>query len=103
MAKYVRKQPLVDRAKKKHRRAFFIAISGMNLPDVFDGAEKTMHAFLDITDFAFWDELLVRDMDTIKDITTRPELLGTAYKKGYELGRLLVEESEPGSTVGLNK
>jgi hypothetical protein len=33
-------------------------------------------------------------MDTIQDITTRPELLEMAYKKGYKLGRLLVEGRE---------
>jgi multimeric flavodoxin WrbA len=92
MAKFVRKQPLVAPAKKKHRRGFYIGISGMNLPDVFDGAKKTVQAFFQITDFKYWDELLIRDMDTIQDITTRPELFEMAYKKGYELGRLLVEE-----------
>ncbi|HVP94864.1 MAG TPA: flavodoxin family protein [Methanoregulaceae archaeon] len=95
MAKYVRKHSMVDPAVKKHRKAFFIAISGMNLPGVFDGAKMTVHAFLDIIDCAYWDDLLIRDMDTIVDITTRPELLETAYKKGYELGRLLIEGIEP--------
>jgi len=94
MAKFVRKHPLVTSAKKKHRRGFYIGISGMNLPDVFDGARMTVQAFFQITDFKYWDELLIRDMDTIQDITTRPELFEMAYKKGYELGRLLVEEGE---------
>jgi multimeric flavodoxin WrbA len=94
MAKFIRKQPLVPPAKKKHRRGLYIGISGMNLPDVFDGAKKTVEAFFQITDFKYWDELLIRDMDTIQDVTTRPELFELAYKKGYELGRLLVEESE---------
>ncbi len=94
MAKFIRKQSLVSPAKKKHRRGFYIGISGMNLPDVFDGAKKTVEAFFQITDFKYWDELLIRDMDTIQDVTTRPELFELAYKKGYELGRLLVEDSE---------
>jgi multimeric flavodoxin WrbA len=94
MAKYVRKQPLVDPAKKKHRRGFYIGICGMSPPNIFDGAKMTMQAFFRITDFKYWDELLIRDMDTIQDISTRPELVEMAYKKGYELGRLLVEESE---------
>ena len=101
MAKYVRKHPLVDRAAKKHRRALFIAISGMNLPEVFDGAKMTVHAFLDIIDCTYWDELLVRDMDTIRDIDTLPEIPEAAYKKGYELGRLLIEEVDPGAAPGL--
>jgi multimeric flavodoxin WrbA len=100
MAKFVRKQPLVDPVKKKHRRGFYIGISGMNLPNVFDGAKMTVQAFFQITDCKYWDELLIRDLDTIQDISTRPELLEMAYKKGYELGRLLVEESEPADRVG---
>ena len=96
MAKFVRKQPLVDPVKKKHRRGLYIGISGMNLPNVFGGAKMTVQAFFQITDCKYWDELLIRDMDTIMDIATRPELLELAYKKGYELGRLLVEESENG-------
>ena len=51
MAKFIRKQSLVSPAKKKHRRGFYIGISGMNLPDVFDGAKKTVEAFFQITDF----------------------------------------------------
>jgi multimeric flavodoxin WrbA len=94
MAKYVRNKPLVDTGKKKHRRGLYIGISGMNLPNVFDGAKMTIQAFFRITDFKYWDELLIRDMDTIQDISTRPELVEMAYKKGYELGRLLVEEDE---------
>jgi putative NADPH-quinone reductase len=97
MAKYVRNKPLVDTEKKKHRRGLYIGISGMNLPDIFDGAKMTIQAFFRITDFKYWDELLIRDMDTIQDISTRPELVEMAYKKGYELGRLLVEENEAGS------
>jgi multimeric flavodoxin WrbA len=96
MAKYARKKPLVDASLKKHRRALIIGISGMNLPDVFDGVKKTVHAFLQIIDCKYWDELLIRDMDTIQDISTRPELLETAYKKGYELGKLLTEEPGQG-------
>lgn len=99
MAKFVRKQPLVDAFKKKHRRGLYIGISGMDLPDIFDGAKKTVKAFFQIIDCKYWDELLISDMDTIQDIMTRPELLEIAYKKGYELGRLLVEEGETAKTA----
>ena len=37
----------------------------------------------------YWDDLLIRDMDTIQDLGTRPELLEEAYRKGNEMGRLL--------------
>jgi multimeric flavodoxin WrbA len=92
MGKFVRKHPLVDPVKKKHRRAFIIIISGMNLQNVFDGAKMTISAFLEIIDCKYWDELLIRDMDTIRDINGKPELVQMAYKKGYELGKLLIEE-----------
>ena len=93
MAKFVRKKSLVEPGKKKHRRGLYIGISGMNLPDVFEGAKMTVRAFFQITDFKYWDELLIRDMDTIQDITTRPEFLDAAYKKGFELGSLLVKDT----------
>ena len=65
----------------------------MKVANVFDGAKMTMSAFFSIIDVQYWDDLLVPDMDTIQDITTRPDLLESAYKKGYEMGRLLVEGS----------
>ncbi len=89
MAKYVRKQPLVAKEQKKHRRALFICISGMKVPGVFDGAKKTVLAFLDIIDCPFWDELLIPDMDTLQDVSNHPQLLDAAYQKGLALGKLL--------------
>mgnify|MGYP000058499247 CR=1 FL=1 len=89
MAKYIRKSPLVIKEKRKSRLGLYLGISGMNLPYVFDGAKLTIHAFFDIIDVKYWDDLLIRDMDTIEDLTKRPEFLEEAYKKGRELGRLL--------------
>ncbi|HUU74460.1 MAG TPA: flavodoxin family protein [Methanoregulaceae archaeon] len=89
MAKYVRNKSMVAKEKIAHRKGFYIGISGMNVPYVFDGAKLTMEAFFHIIDVEYWDDLLIKDMDTIQDITTRPELLDEAYKKGYELGRML--------------
>ncbi|MDD1652568.1 MAG: NADPH-dependent FMN reductase, partial [Methanomicrobiales archaeon] len=86
MAKYQRGESLVPKEKRKARNGLFIGISGMNLPTVFDGAKMTVAAFFDIIDCRYWGELLVRDMDTIRDIRTRPELLEEAYRKGKELG-----------------
>jgi len=86
-AKYVRKIPLISKERKKNRRALFISISGMNVPDVFDGAKKTVLAFLDIIDCPLMDELLIPDMDTIRDITKHQQFLDAAYMKGLALGK----------------
>jgi multimeric flavodoxin WrbA len=89
MAKYVRKRPLVTEAKRKSRLGLYLGISGMNLPYVFDGAKLTVHAFFDIIDVKYWDDLLIRDMDTIQDLTKRPDVMEEAYAKGREMARLL--------------
>jgi len=89
MAKYVRKKSLVSPEKKKERKGLFICISGMNIPEVFVGAKLTMKAFFDIIDCQYNDELLISGMDTILDIRSQPDLLETAYKKGFALGRSL--------------
>jgi len=89
MAKYVRKKPLISKGRKKERKGLFICISGMNIPEVFVGAKMTVKAFFDIIDCQYSDELLISDMDTIKDIQTQPDLLEAAYKKGFALGKSL--------------
>ena len=89
MAKYVRKKPLISKEKKRERKGLFICISGMNIPEVFVGAKMTVKAFFDIIDCQYSDELLINDMDTIKDIQTQPDLLEAAYKKGFALGKSL--------------
>jgi putative NADPH-quinone reductase len=89
MAKYVRKKPLISKEKKKERKGLFICISGMNIPEVFVGAKMTVKAFFDIIDCQYSDELLISDMDTIKDIQAQPDLLEAAYKKGFALGKSL--------------
>lgn len=89
MAKYVRKTPFITKERRQGRRAFFIGISGMNVPGVFDGAKKTLLAFLTIIDCPFWDELLIPDMDHIMDVTKHTELLDIVYQKGLALGKLV--------------
>jgi multimeric flavodoxin WrbA len=89
MAKYVRKKPFISKEKKKERKGLFICISGMNIPEVFVGAKLTVKAFFDIIDCQYSDELLISDMDTIKDIQAQPALLEAAYKKGFALGKSL--------------
>lgn len=89
MAKYSRKKSLVAQEKKAHRKALFICISGMKVPEVFVGATLSVRAFLDIIDCQYGDELLVSDMDTIGDVTQQPGLMDAAYSKGFALGKTL--------------
>jgi NAD(P)H-dependent FMN reductase len=91
MAKYCRNQPLVAPEKKKVRRGLFICISGMKIPEVFVGAKLTAKAYFDIIDCLYSDELLISDMDTIRDIRTRQDLLDAAYAKGRSLGKALIK------------
>jgi len=88
-AKYLRKNPLVTPEKKTVRRALFICISGMNVPEVFVGPRLTVKAFFDIIDCRYGDDLLISDMDTIRDVTREPGLCEAAYQKGRALGALL--------------
>ena len=89
MAKYMRKKPFVSKERRVERRGLFICISGMKIPEVFVGAKLTVKAFFDIIDCQYTDELLISDMDTIRDVTAHPDLLETAYQKGYALGKSL--------------
>jgi NAD(P)H-dependent FMN reductase len=91
MAKYVRNQPLVAADNKSRRRSLVICISGMKIPEVFVGAKLTLRAFLDIIDCQLSDELLISDMDTIRDIRARQDLLDAAYAKGRALGEALMK------------
>ncbi len=88
MAKYHRGRSLISPEHRKKRKMLFISIAGMNIPNVFDGIRMTMQAFGEIIDCPLWDEVLQNDMDTIRDIRTRPEMMEAAYRKGYELGKL---------------
>jgi len=89
MAKYIRKQPLISKERRAKRQALFICISGMDVPGVFDGAKKTLLAFLDIIDCPLSDEMLVPGMDALKDVSKHPELPDAAYRKGFALGEQL--------------
>ena len=89
MAKYFRKSSLVPEEKRAARKALFICIAGMKVPEVFVGAKLSTQAFLDIIDCRYADELLISDMDTIRDVTAHPDLLDAAHRKGLELGRSL--------------
>jgi multimeric flavodoxin WrbA len=89
MAKYHRGRSFISPERRKKRKMLFISIAGMNIPNVFEGVKMTARAFGEIIDCPYWDEVLRNDMDTIQDITTRPEVMEAAYRKGYELGKLL--------------
>ena len=89
MAKYMRKKPFISKERRVERRGLFICISGMKIPEVFVGAKLTVKAFFDIIDCQYTDELLISDMDTIRDVTAHPDLLEAAYQKGLALGKSL--------------
>jgi NAD(P)H-dependent FMN reductase len=93
MAKYMRKKPFIPKERRVERKGLFICISGMNIPEVFVGAKLTVKAFFDIIDCQYSDELLISDMDTIRDVTAHPDLLEAAYLKGYLLGKSDAAES----------
>ena len=86
-AKYERKMPLVPKEKRHTRKTLLISISGLNLSDNFVGLKMSVDAFCDIIDCKVSDELLIRDMDTKKDLTQYPDLLDEAYQKGLALGK----------------
>jgi putative NADPH-quinone reductase len=88
-AKYVRKNRLVEKEKRKIRRTLFLSICGMNLPNNFDGVKLSAESFCDVIDCRYDDELLIRDMDNKISLENFPDLLSEAYQKGYRLGGLL--------------
>ena len=94
VSRYVLKAPLVTAEKRGKRRGLFISIAGMDCSTVFDGAKMTVTAFFEILDFKYTDDLLINDMDTIRDLNTRPELLNSAYDKGASLARALMKDTQ---------
>jgi multimeric flavodoxin WrbA len=93
MAKYERKQSFIPPEHRKRRRALFISIGGMNVPNDFDGAKLTMHAFCEIIDCPCWGEVLQNNMDEIRDIATRPEVMEEAYRKANEMCRCITGDT----------
>ena len=89
-AKYERKSPLVSKEKRKIRKTLLLSISGMNLPNNFDGIKISTLAFCDIIDCKLSDELLIRDMENKKDLDRYPDIMNEAYTKGYHLGSALI-------------
>lgn len=91
MAKYHRKNSFITPEHAKIRKTLFISISGMNTPEVFIGPLLTVKAFCQIIDTKYFDELLQNDMDTIKKIETKPDVLKAAYEKGRTLGEAITK------------
>ncbi len=92
-AKYERKAPLIPKEKRKTRKTLLLSISGMNLPNNFDGIKISTLAFCDILDCRLADELLVRDMDNKVDLDRYPDILQQAFEKGFALGAALTHGS----------
>jgi len=94
MAKYVRHEPLISKEQKKWRKTLLLSIGGMNIPNDFDGIKLSMNAFCDIVDCPLWGEVLQNDMDNIKNIETRPEILESTYKKSYDMCSQIIADKE---------
>lgn len=88
-AKYERKDRLVSKEKRKIRRTLLLSISGMNLPENFDGITLSARSFCDVIDCRYDDDLLIRDMDHKVNLDQFPDLLDLSYQKGFRLGGLL--------------
>lgn len=88
-AKYERKDRLVSKEKRKIRRTLLLSISGMNLPENFDGITLSTRSFCDVIDCRYDDDLLIRDMDHKINLDQFPDLLDLSYQKGFRLGGLL--------------
>ncbi|MDD3976763.1 flavodoxin family protein [Methanomicrobium antiquum] len=94
MAKYVRHMPVITKEQKKWRKTLLLSIGGMNIPNDFDGIKLTMDAFCDIIDAPLYGEVLQNDMDNIKDITTRPEVLQAAYDTAFEMCSAIITDKD---------
>ncbi len=88
-AKYMRCQPLISKEQRKRRRTLFISIGGMDIENDFDCSIVSMKAFCDIVDCPYWGEVLQNNMDAIKDIATRSDVMQAAYEKGHTMGTLI--------------
>jgi multimeric flavodoxin WrbA len=93
MAKYWRHNSFISEDHRKQRKTLFISIGGMNIPNDFDGALLTVEAFCEIIDCPLWGTVLRNDMDTIQNITTRPDVMKEAYDKAYEMCSLIAKKA----------
>ncbi len=94
MAKYERNESFIPPEHRAVRRMLFLSIGGMDVPYDFDGALLTVKAFGEIIDCPLWDTVLRNDMDTIRDIASRPEVMEEAYGKAKEMCTLIARDRE---------
>ncbi|MDD3407454.1 MAG: NAD(P)H-dependent oxidoreductase [Methanomicrobium sp.] len=94
MAKYVRHEPMITKEQKKWRKTLLLSIGGMNIPNDFDGVKLTIDAFCDIIDAPLFESVLQNDMDSIKDIETRPAVMEAAYKKSFDMCTKIIEDKK---------
>lgn len=94
MAKYVRKQPFISEDQKKWRKTLLLSIGGMNIENDFDGIKLTTESFCDIIDCPYYDGVFQNNMDMVKDITARAEIMEAAYDKSYNMCNEIIENKE---------
>ena len=94
MAKYKRNQPLITKEQKKWRRTLLLSIGGMNIKNDFDGIKLTTDSFCDIIDCPYYDGVFQNNMDEVKDITTRTEIMNAAYEKSFRMCSEISENKE---------
>ncbi len=92
MAKYWRKNSFISDEQRRIRKTLLISIGGMNIPNDFDGILLSVQAFCEIVDCPLWGTVFQNDMDTVQDITTRPEVMKETYSKAFEMCRLIAAE-----------
>ncbi|MEE8471963.1 MAG: flavodoxin family protein [Dehalococcoidia bacterium] len=73
------------------RRGLFIAVGGMERPDLFDPARATVKAFFATCDVAYGEELLYPGIDLSRAIIGH----ASAMKEAFEAGARLVAPPDP--------
>ena len=85
MAKYKRHDPLVAVEQRKWRKSLLLSIGGMNIENDFEGVKLTMHAFCDIIDCPYYGGVFQNNMDEVRDISTKSEIMEAAYRKSFDM------------------
>lgn len=94
MAKYMRKQSLISKKQKKWRKTLLLSIGGMDIENDFDGILLSTQAFCEIIDCPYYGGVFQNNMDKIKDISTKTEIMEAAYNKSYEMCKGIIENKE---------
>lgn len=94
MAKYVRKNSFISEEQKKWRKTLLLSIGGMNIENDFDGIKLSVNSFCDIIDCPYYKGVFQNNMDEVKDISTKAEIMEAAYKNSYEMCTEIIENKE---------